>query len=74
MAAGVNFRVYDGFRLQSQALPSFLKRNFLFLFRFLESGAGIFDIDSVHFLPGQALQEAQVIHRDDGGQVFPTAR
>jgi hypothetical protein len=38
-----------------------------------QSGTSVFEVDSVHFLPGQALQEAEVIHRNDGGQVLPAA-
>ena len=47
------------------------KRNGSLLFRLFQGGAGVFEIDSVHFLPGQALQEVEVIHRNHGGQVFP---
>jgi hypothetical protein len=43
------------------------------LFRLLQGGAGVFDVQAVHFLPGQAFQETEVIHGDDGGQVLPTA-
>jgi len=49
------------------------KGNGPLLFRLFQGGTGVFDVDSVHFLPSQALQEAEVIHRNDGGQVFPTA-
>ena len=44
-----------------------------FSFRLFQGGAGVFEVDSVHFLLGQALQEAEVFYRDDGGQVLPTA-
>ena len=49
------------------------KRNGPLLLGLFQSGAGVFEVDSVHFLPGQALQEAEVIHRNDSGHVFPTA-
>jgi hypothetical protein len=49
------------------------KRHGPLLFRLFQGGPGLFDVDSVHFLPGQALQEAEVIHRNDGGQVLPAA-
>jgi len=49
------------------------QRNGPLLLGFFQGGAGIFEIHSVHFFPGQSLQEAEVIHRDDGGQVLPTA-
>ena len=49
------------------------KRSGPLLFRPFQGGTGVFEVDSVHLLPGQALQEAEVIHRDDGGQVFPAA-
>jgi len=38
-----------------------------------QGGAGVFEVDSVHFFLGQALQETEVFHRDNGGQVFPAA-
>ncbi len=43
------------------------------LFRFLQSGPGVFEVYAVHLLLGQALQKAEVFYRDDGGQVLPTA-
>jgi hypothetical protein len=49
------------------------ERNSPLLFRLLQGGAGVLEVQAVHFLPGQALQEAEVIHGDDGGQVLPTA-
>jgi hypothetical protein len=42
-------------------------------FRLFQSGPGVFQIDSVQFLLGQALQEMEVFYRDDGGQILPTA-
>ena len=42
------------------------------LFRLLQGGAGVFEVDSVHFFLGQALQEMEVFYRDDSGQVLPT--
>src|SRR5450759_158675 len=42
-------------------------------FRFRQSCAGVFQVDSVHFLLGQTLQQTEVFYRDDGGQVLPTA-
>ena len=49
------------------------KGNGPLLFRLFQGGAGVFEIDSVHFFLGQALQETEVFYRDDGGQVFPPA-
>jgi hypothetical protein len=43
------------------------------LFRLLQGGPGVFEVQAVHFLPGQALQETEVIHGDYGGQILPTA-
>jgi hypothetical protein len=57
----------------SQVPHEVSERNGPFLFRLFQGGACIFEVDSVHFLPGQALQEAEVIDGDDGGQVLPTA-
>lgn len=39
-----------------------------------QGGAGIFEVQAVHFLSGQALQEPEVIHGNDSGQVLSTAR
>jgi len=49
------------------------ERNGPLLFRLFHGGAGVLQVDSVHFLPGQALEEAEVIYWNDGGQVLPTA-
>jgi hypothetical protein len=49
------------------------KRNGPLLFGLFQGGTGVFEVDSVHFLPGQALQEAEVIHGNDRCQVLPTA-
>src|SRR5208283_585745 len=49
------------------------KRNGPLLFGLLQGGTGVFEVDSVHFLTGQAFQEAEVIHGNDGGQVLPAA-
>ncbi len=46
------------------------ERDCSLFFRLLQGSAGLFQIDSVPFLPGQALQEPEVIHRDDGGQIL----
>ncbi len=43
------------------------KRNGPLLMGLFQGGTGIFEVDSVHFLPGQALQETEVTHRNDGG-------
>jgi len=43
------------------------KRHGPLLMGLFQSGTGVFEVDSVHLLPGPALQEAEVIHRDDGG-------
>jgi len=47
------------------------KRNGPLLFGLFQGGTGVFEVDSVHFLPGPGAQEAEVIHRNDGGQIFP---
>ena len=41
--------------------------------RFRQRRVRVFDVDSVHFLLGQALQQTEVFYRDDGGQVLPAA-
>ena len=41
---------------------------------FDEGGTGAFDVEAVHFLTSQTLQQAEILDRDDSGQVFPTAR
>jgi len=57
----------------SQVPHEVSERNGPFLFRLFQGGACIFEVDSVHFLPGQALQKAEVIYGNNGGQVLPTA-
>jgi hypothetical protein len=49
------------------------KRHGPLLLGIFQGGTSVFKVDSVHFLPGQALQQAEVIHRNDGGQVLPAA-
>ena len=44
------------------------------LFRLFQGCPGVFEVYAVHFLPPQALQEAEVFYRDDSGQVLSTAR
>ena len=34
---------------------------------------GVFQVDPVHFLLGQTLQQTEIFYRDDGGQVLPAA-
>lgn len=41
--------------------------------RFRQRQVGVFQVDSVHFLLGQALQQTEVFYRNDGGQVLPAA-
>ena len=40
--------------------------------RFSQGGAGVFQVQAVHFLASQALQQTEVFNRDHGGHVFPT--
>ena len=40
---------------------------------FGEGGSGTFDVETVHFLASQALQQVEILNRDDGGEVLPTA-
>jgi hypothetical protein len=49
------------------------KRNGPLLVGLFQGGAGVFEVDSVHLLTGQTLQEAEVIHRNDRGQILPAA-
>ena len=42
-------------------------------FGFRQSGVSVFQVDSVHFLLGQTLQQTEIFYRDDGGQVLPAA-
>ena len=42
-------------------------------FGFRQSCVSVFQIDSVHFLLGQTLQQTEIFHRDDGGQILPAA-
>ena len=48
------------------------ERNCSSLLRFFQGRARVFEVDSVHLLPGKALQKAEVFDGDDGSQVFPT--
>jgi hypothetical protein len=56
----------------SEFLHQVAKRNGPLLFGLFQGGAGVFEVHSVHFFPGQALQEVEVIHGNDCGQVFAT--
>src|ERR1039457_132160 len=49
------------------------ERNGPLFFGFRQSGAGVFEVQAVHFLLGQALQKAEIVDGNDSGQVFPTA-
>ena len=42
-------------------------------FGFRQSCVSVFQVDSVHFLLGQTLQQTEIFYRDDGGQVLPAA-
>src|ERR1039458_3625326 len=43
------------------------------LVRVRQSGAGVFEVQAVHFLLGQALQKVEIVDGNDSGQFFPTA-
>jgi len=36
-------------------------------FRLFQSSAGVFEVQAVHFLTGQTLQEAEIVYGNDGG-------
>ena len=42
-------------------------------FGFRQSCVSVFQVDSVHFLLDQTLQQTEIFYRDDGGQVLPAA-
>src|ERR1017187_4705344 len=48
-------------------------RNGLLLFRLFQSGAGVFEVQAIHLLLGQALEKVEVINGNHGGHVLPTA-
>lgn len=58
----------------SQFPHEFPERDGPFLFHLFQGGVGVFEVQTVHFLKGQALQEPEILNRDNGGQVFPPAR
>lgn len=65
--AEVPFRGGSDFNaVRQDSVPQFphkvTKRNGPLLCRLFQSGVGFFEVQAVHFLPGQALQEAEVIH------------
>jgi hypothetical protein len=49
------------------------KRNTALLLRLFQGGASVFEIQAVHFFLREALQETEVVHGNDGGQVLPAA-
>src|ERR1017187_7666431 len=62
-----------GQALVPQYSHEFTERNGPLFFGFRQSGAGVFEVQAVHFLLGQALQKAEIVDGNDSGQVFPTA-
>ena len=47
------------------------KWNGSLLFRLFQGSAGVFEVDSAHFLPGQAFEEVEVIHGNDRCHILP---
>jgi hypothetical protein len=62
-----------GQALVSQYSHEFPERNGPFFLGLFQSGAGVCDVLAVHLLLRQALQKAEIVDGNDGGQVFPTA-
>ena len=58
-------------RLISQLSHQVAEGSRAFLFRFLQGGAGICYVGSVHVLLRQALQKMKVFHRDQRGHILP---
>jgi hypothetical protein len=59
-----------------ESIPEILhqgsERDSSLLIRFFQGGAGVFEVEAVHFLLGQTFQESEVIHRNDDSQILPT--